>query len=355
MSYVDITCRRQQFRPWGRATGGVLLALWFSGCRTPDTMQTGPGFHLPLVLVADAPLPGAANRFDYQDLDVARGHLVVAHMNDAAVLVLNLRDGSVEKLLPGIPTARGVVVAGEPGRIFVTAAPNTLVIIDGSTLTELQRVSTGSAPDGVGWDSIHQIVGVSDQGDGALSLIPSGGTGTRTQVRLGDETGNVVFDAARGQFWITVVMPTAPDQLVEVDPLTAAVTARLALPGCLGAHGLRLHPDGQSALVACEGNGMVARVELTSSHAVVTSRVADNPDVLSLDPGLGWLYVASESGELTVFDVGKPGLVKIGTAHPGASAHSVAVDPATHRVFFPLVAGSSGTPVLRIMRPTEGP
>jgi hypothetical protein len=28
------------------------------------------------------------------------------------------------------------------------------------------------------------------------------------------------------------------------------------------------------------------------------------------------------------------------------------VDPATHRVFFPLLAGSGGTPVLRIMKPT---
>ena len=44
----------------------------------------GSGPHLPLVLVADAPLPGSANRFDYQDIDAARGHLIMAHMNDAS-------------------------------------------------------------------------------------------------------------------------------------------------------------------------------------------------------------------------------------------------------------------------------
>ena len=33
-----------------------------------------------------------------------------------------------------------------------------------------------------------------------------------------------------------------------------------------------------------------------------------------------------------------------------AGAHAVAVDPATHRVFFPL-ASVDGRPVLRVMRP----
>src|SRR6478609_1194184 len=37
---------------------------------------------LPLVQVADVPLPGRSVRFDYQDVDVAKGHLVIAHMND---------------------------------------------------------------------------------------------------------------------------------------------------------------------------------------------------------------------------------------------------------------------------------
>ena len=36
---------------------------------------------------------------------------------------------------------------------------------------------------------------------------------------------------------------------------------------------------------------------------------------------------------------------------PGGNAHTVAVDPATHRVFFPLKTGPDGTPVLRNMRP----
>jgi DNA-binding beta-propeller fold protein YncE len=322
---------------------------------TPDAVApdaASSSASLPLVLVADVPLPGASNRFDYQEIDSARGQLVIAHMNDATVLIVDLTDGSVRQALSGIPTPRGVAVASELGRIFVTSTPGHLVLIDAVTLIETSRVVTGAGPDGVGWDPIDQIVGVSDQGDGALSLIAEAGTGARVQIPLGIETGNVAFDASRGLFWITVVAASGPDLLVGVDPSAATVTTTIELSGCEGAHGLRIHPDGHSALIACEANDMLARVDLDGAHAVSIAPTGAGPDVLSIDPGLGWIYVSAESGDLTVFDLAQPGLVLVGHDHPGTASHTVQVDPATHRVFFPLPAGPDGTPVLRIMRPT---
>jgi YVTN family beta-propeller protein len=149
-----------------------------------------------------------------------------------------LSDGSLVKVLPGIPTARGVAVADALGRIFVTSSPNQLVIIDSASLTEISRVTTGNSPDGVAWDPVDQIVGVSDQGDGAVSLIANAGSGVRTQVPIGTETGNVVHDASRGRFWVTVVNTVPPDQLVAIDPVAATVTTRIDLPGCSGAAAL---------------------------------------------------------------------------------------------------------------------
>jgi len=302
--------------------------------------------------VADAPLPGGATRFDYQDVDPDLGHLVVAHMNDGSVVITSLADGTVLGEVKNVPTARGVVVADDVGIIFVTSSPNQVVLIDNKKLTEIRRVTTGKSPDGIGWDPTHKIVGVSDQGDGALSLIADSGSGARTQIPLGTETGNVIFDAARGWFWITAVRSSPPDQLVAVDPVTAKSVASIGIPGCEGAHGLRLHPDGQSALIACEGNDVLARVELGGAHAVATGATGSGPDVLSIDPGLGWLYVAAESGDLTVFDLKQPGVALVGHDKPGPNSHSVAVDPATHRVFFPIPSGPGGKPVLRIMKPS---
>src|SRR5690349_12349469 len=84
--------------------------------------------------------------------------LPLAHMNDGTVIVASLADGSVAKVIPNVPTARGIVVANDVGMFFVTSSPNQLVAIDNKTLAEVRRVTTGTGPDGVGWDSKDQVV-----------------------------------------------------------------------------------------------------------------------------------------------------------------------------------------------------
>ena len=105
-------------------------------------------------------------------------------------------------------------------------------------------------------------------------------------------------------------------------------------------------------MVACEDNSKLGRVERDGADTLTLAPSGADPDVLAIDAGLGWLYLAAESGDLRVFDLRKPGLVGVGQQHAGAASHSVAVDPTTRHVFFPLAIGPHGTPVLRIMRPS---
>jgi len=340
-------CRREVYRGW-RLVASLFTVALPGACSKGATKGATTRSDTLLAFERDVPVPGGPTRFDYQAIDRANGQLVIAHMNDNAVLVLALADGSVRKVLPNIETPRGVAIGD--GKIFITSKPDKLVIIDGATLAEVARVTTGTSPDGNAFDPDDKIVGVSDQGDGALSLIKDAGMGSRTQVPLGTETGNVVYDATRKQFWITVVGEAPPNELVEVAP-SGTVTQRIPLPGCEDAHGLHLHPDGKSAYVACEGNDKLVRIDLDGAHAVSMADTGAGPDVLSIDPVRGWLYVAAGSGDLTIWDLEKPGLVLVGHDHPGDHAHTVAADPVTHRVFFPLLKGNGSTPVVRIMRP----
>ena len=73
--------------------------------------------------------------------------------------------------------------------------------------------------------------------------------------------------------------------------------------------------------------------------------------VLAADPGLHRLYVASESGVLSVYATGAGAVREIAHAKLADNAHSVAVDPATHLVYLPLTDGGYGVPVLRVMKP----
>ena len=52
--------------------------------------HTAGGGNLPLRRVADVVLPGVASRFDYQDVDVGRRRLFVAHLGASRIDVVDL-------------------------------------------------------------------------------------------------------------------------------------------------------------------------------------------------------------------------------------------------------------------------
>ena len=75
------------------------------------------------------------------------------------------------------------------------------------------------------------------------------------------------------------------------------------------------------------------------------------PDVLAFDSSLHRLYVSAESGVVAVFAERGLKLEKLGQAFLAPNAHTVAVDPATHLVYFALERGASERPQLLIMKP----
>ncbi|MGH8306422.1 MAG: hypothetical protein ACRETG_12520, partial [Steroidobacteraceae bacterium] len=74
------------------------------------------------------------------------------------------------------------------------------------------------------------------------------------------------------------------------------------------------------------------------------------PDVLAYDSALGYLYVAAESGVVSIFRIRGKQVEKVADTNLGPNAHVVAADPETHDSYYPL-KDVGGRTVLRIMRP----
>ncbi len=106
------------------------------------------------------------------------------------------------------------------------------------------------------------------------------------------------------------------------------------------------------AFVSCEGNARLLAVNLDTKQITASDHVGEIPDVLAFDPGLQRLYVAAESGIVGVFQVNGSSLQKIGQTYLAPNAHTIAVDPQTHRVYVPL-ENINGHPVLRIYEPLQ--
>lgn len=297
--------------------------------------------------VEDIPLPGGANRWDYMSLDPGGGRLVLAHLGEGSVVVVDTNAKSVRGQVPQVAQVHGVLAVPELGRIYATATgTNELVVIDANSLAIVARVPVGRYPDGLAYAAAAGKIYVSDK-DGHTESVVDVRTNRRIRtIALGGTVGNSQYDPASGQVFVNV---EGTRELVDIDPATDRVAARIPLPGADGNHGLLIEPALRLAFVACEGNDKLLVLDLKSRRVIADFAVPGEPDVLVYDPGLHILYVATESGPVYLFRAGADGVTRLGEVQVGPNAHAVAADPASHLVYFPL--RDRARSVLRVMRP----
>lgn len=280
-----------------------------------------------------------------------RTHLLfIAHLGASTVVVVNTQSEKVVAEIPNVSQAHGVLVVPELGRAYASATgTNEIAVIDEQTLKEVARIPGGVYPDGIAYAPDERKLYVSDQSGRTETVIDAQTNQRVATISLGGEVGNTQYDPVSKHIFVNV---QTLNQLVEIDPRTDAIVARHPLPGADHNHGLLIEPTQRLAIIACEGNNKLLVVDMDSMRVTGSDSLGDGPDVLAFDDALKLLYVASESGVVSVFEQQEKKLTKIGEGLLARNAHSVAVDPQTHRVYFPLQS-ANGRPVLRVMEPVK--
>lgn len=303
----------------------------------------------PLKPVADVPLPGPAVRFDYQSFDPVHDRLYIAHMNADQLVVFDVKKREVVANLDGFPKVHGVWAVPEINRVYASATgEHKLAVVDMETLKILATPGPIKYPDGIAYAPPAKRVFVSDEHGDADAVIDALTNTLIATIPLGGGAGNTVYDPGTGHILVAV---HEKNELVSIDPATAKIVGHHPLPGIESPHGIALDVEARMAFVAGEENNKLAVLDLTHWKVLATYPVGKDPDVLAFDPGLKRLYVSAESGEITVFRENDKALVNVGTLSM-PHAHTVAVDPKTHLVYFPL-QNVDGHPLLRIMEPSQ--
>lgn len=298
-------------------------------------------------LVREVALPGPANRFDYQSVDTATGRIYMNHMNAGRTIVFDANNAKVITEIMDLPRATGVWAVPSHHQVYVSAAgAHEVAVIDDRTLKVISRVGGIRFPDGIAYAPGADKVFVSDESGGTDVVIDPHTMRKRSTIDLGGEAGNTHFDSVSRCILVAV---QTRNQLVAIDPVSERVLQHYALPGSDGPHGFTLDEPGRLAFVSSESNGTLAVVDLRSMKVVQTLTVPADPDVLAWDPSWRRLYVASESGALSVFWLDGKILRSLGEIS-APHAHTVSVDPRTHLVYLPL-ENVNGRPLLRIYEP----
>jgi len=329
-----------------RSTRTGIASVALLGCLRAGA-AADPG--LPLETVATVPLPGASSRFDYESLDPKTNLLFVAHLAASEVVVFNVKTNRVVAIIPKVAHVHGVLAVPQLGRVFATATgTNEVAVIDERTLKIARRIPGGTYPDGMAYDAADKKLFVSDEHGDADTVIDAATNERTATIALGGDAGNTQYDAKSHRIFVNV--QTRGD-LVAIDPARHRIVARYPLSGCGSNHGLYLDDAYRKAYIACEDNAKLVVFDLTSRKQTQTIGIGADPDVLAYDEARGLLYVASESGTVSMLSASTHGLVKIGEAFVAKNAHIVGIDQRTHRTYFP-VLGDEG-PEMIVMRPAE--
>src|SRR5713226_1982031 len=304
----------------------------------------------PLRVITDVPLPGSASRFDYQSLESTTGRLFLSHMGAGQLVVFDARAGRVIGNLDGFPTVTGVLAVPSEHRAYASAAgDHAVVVVDDSTLEIVARVPGPRFPDGIAYAPEERRVFVSDESGRWDFVIDAATNSVVARIELGGEAGNTQYDA--GSHCVIVAVQTA-NQLAVIDPATATIVRRITLDQAVRyPHSVYIDAPHRLAFIAGQESGTLGVLDLRTLQLRRVFPIGSDPDVLAFDPSLGRLYVAAESGVVAVFEERDGALTQLGW-YRTPWAHTVAVDPATHRVYLPL-ANVSGHPVLRVLSPTD--
>jgi len=277
----------------------------------------------------DVPLSGGATRFDYQSIDPNTGRLYIAHLGDGSMVVVDTIKETVIGAVKNLSRVHGILAVPE--------------------LQIIARTPGGDYPDGVAYASKANEIYRSDLHGKADTVIDAKTNQVVTTIALGGGAGNTQYDSVSEHIFVTV---HGRNELAEIDPTKDQVSGHYPLPGCSGSHGLSMDSEHRLAFVACEENAKLAGFDLDAKKLTAIHSVGADPDVLAFDKTFGRLYVSAESGVISIFDEHGKNLEKVGEGFFAANAHSVAVDPRTHHVYFPL-QNVSGKPVLRIAVPSD--
>jgi len=330
----------------GRAAVAMLMAFGPAACQ--DAHFIPPESAAGLRHVAEVQLPGRPVRFDYQNVDTAAGRLYMAHMNAGTLLVFDTRSRQVVADLPQFASVHGVIAVPELHKVFATATGDEqVVVVDAATLRTRARLGPIGYGDGLAYAPDARRVFASDESSAGLELVVDAVADTVVgRIELGGGAGNTVWDPVSGRILVAV---QTRSEIAAIDGASARIVARYPVEGSRRPHGLAVDPVRKLLFVADEAGGELFVLALPSMQLLARYPVGDDPDVLSVDAGLGLVYVACESGVVDVFREDGAKLVSLGELEI-PHAHTVAVDPSTHLVYLPLER-LDGRPVLEIYEP----
>ena len=281
------------------------------------------------------PRHGNLNVMDY--LTLSGNTLFVTGTSSGSVFRIALADDGRPRnaqvaSLAGEPRPHGVALVQGRDAAFVTRSEvNSVDVFSPSRLKIEKSIRVADDPDVILYDHAHNLVYVAN-GDAQLAtLIDPDKEEVVGTIPLGGKPEFAAVDPATRLLYQNI---ESRNVLVAIDLGRKAVVASWPTRPCEAPTGLALDTAARRAFIVCGRNALLVVFDLNNDRVVATVKIGSGPDSVAFDPGLRRIYATGVSGEVSV--VQQKGadayeLLDLVSTHFGA--HTLAVDPASHRLY----------------------
>ncbi len=318
-----------------RVVGFAAMAMAFAALGAGGLRAARPAVAHTLRLVKTIDLPGpAGKRFDYLIVDPASHRLFSSHLGAGVINVIDTRTDRLIKTIPDTPGVEGVMPAPDLGKLYASDwFENKIAVIDLHTLRVIKKIPTAAKPDGIAYAAPFHKIYVSDERGRVEAVIDARRDVQIKRIHFPSETGMPQYDPVARKVYVNL---EDTNRFAVIDPATDTVVGEYPVGRCLGNHGMALDPEHHRAFLSCEENHLMTVFDLDRDAPIAYLPEARGADVVQFDAGLGRIYVACYSGAISVFQEETPDRYRKLEDFPVPYAvHSIAIDPATHRVYAP--------------------
>lgn len=277
--------------------------------------------------ISRIPLPGDG-RGDFLTADRLTGRLYVTH--GVRVHILDL--GTLKELaeVTGLTDAHGVAIDHKGGHAFVTdSGPNSVVMFDPATGRKLKSIPAGKKPDSILFDPASgKVLAFNGEGSDVTVIDPATAQAIGT-IKLPSNPESAQSDG-KGKVWVTMGDAGA---IAQIDAKTMKFVRSIGLVGCEDPAPLAFDGTTRVLFTGC-ANKIMLVTDADTGKPLAKVAIGADPDGIVLDGAMKRIFVANRDGGWTIINQkGKTRYAIDQTLKIDPYAKTVALDPATHRVF----------------------
>lgn len=313
------------------AAGVIAIVLILPGQPSASRAVRFDGY-IPLPAVKNG---GPVTVLDY--MNVTGDDLYVAGATSGAVYKIALRAHPLPastdiSVLAGPPSPHGVVIDPIGGLAFVTRSKvNSVDVFDPRTMRPIRRIAVAEDPDAITFDASDKLVYAASGGAKTATLIDPPSKNVIAAIPLGGEPEFAAFDPKTGRVYQNL---SDVNELVAVDASKRSVVQRWPLSGCEMPTGMALDAGDRRLFIACAKSSKLLVFDLEGARVARVVPIAFGADSVAYDAQLRKIYTTGLLGKLTVIQQITADAYRVAdTVSLHFNAHTLAIDPATHRVF----------------------